>query len=153
MDYPLSQDITKVSKNFMVVSDHSLLDTKDVAISSALKSAGWKDGQWVRIAGSSSQELVATDATAKRNSFCVFTGSETLSDPTTDTAATGLLTVILSAGYRAKTKEFTGTPVEGDLLVAKSGKLVKAADAAEERVAVAVALGPVVDGYLEFRAL
>ena len=153
MDYPLSSDITKVEKNFHVISDQSLLDTQDMPLSTALKAAGWKDGQWVKSSGSSLKELVATDATAKRDSFCIFTGSETLSDPTSDTYATNKLTVIISAGWIGRTKEFTNTPVAGDLLCAKSGKLVKAANAGEERVAVAVALGPVVDGYLEFRAL
>lgn len=152
MDFPLSQDITKVDKNFQIVSDHSLLDSMDVAMSSALKAAGWKDGQWVRISDSS-EELVNTDTTAKRDSFCVFTGSETLSDPTSDTYATNSLTVIIAPGYVAMTKEYDGSPVGGNLLVAKSGKLAVAATAAEERVAVAVALGPVTDGFLKFRAL
>lgn len=153
MDFPLSSDITKTAKNFLVISDHSLLDTQDMALGAALKAAGWKDGQWVKTSGVSAKELADTDGTAVRNSFCVYTGSETLSDPTTDTAATDLLTLIVSAGWIGKTKEFTGTPVAGDLLCAKSGKLIKAANAGEERVAVAVAIGPVIDGYIEFRAL
>ena len=151
MDFPLSQDITKLEPNFRILSDIELIEREDIEFSDALKTAGWIDGQWVKIDGNG--KLVDSDATATRNSFCVWTGSEKSGSPTPDTYATGKLTVLTGAGYIAQTKQFTGTPTVGDLLVAKSGKLVKAADAAEERVAVAVCHKPVASGILIYRAL
>jgi len=153
MDFPLSTDITKQNKGFIVDSDHAFLDTQDMDIGSALKAAGWKDGAWVKTAGTTSKELAPTDTSAVKNSFCVYTGSEKVSDPTSDTAATGKLTVITSGGWIGRTKEFTATPALGALLVAKSGKLVAAASDAEKMIAVAVVVGPIVDGFLEFKAL
>ena len=153
MDFPLSQDITRIDKDFVVVTDHALLDHRDMVIGSALKSAGWKDGQWVKTAGSTATELAPTDATAVKNSFCVFTGSDKVSDPTTDTYATNQLTVIVGGGWVAKTKLFDATPGLGDLLVAISGKLATASTTAEKFAAVAVVVGPIVDGYLEIKAL
>jgi hypothetical protein len=148
INFPLNTDLTKALPNFEVSSDHNFLDTEDIIISSALKTAGWKDGQWVKISGS---ELVATDTSADRNSYCVYTGSETSTEPTPDTLASDKLTVIVN-GFRGKTKEYTGTPPVGTLLVAKSGKLVAAADAGEERRAVAVVFKAIENGYLYFRA-
>lgn len=154
MDFPLSSDITKTTRNFEVLSDHQLLETEDIPMSSALQAAdSWKDGMWVKTSGATVRELAATDTTAVKNSYCVYTGSEATSDHTYDTYATGKLTVIKSSGWFGRTKEYTATPSAGDLLVVKSGKLVTAADAAEERKAVAVCDGPIIDGYLYFRAL
>ena len=41
----------------------------------------------------------------------------------------------------------------GTLLVAKSGKLAAAADAGEERIAVAYVYKPIADGYLYFKSI
>jgi len=154
MDFPLSKDITKVVRNFEVLSDHQQLETEDLPMSAALKSAdNWKDGMWVKTGGSTVRELVATDGTAVRNSYCIYTGSESASDHTYDTYATGKLTVIKSSGWFGRSKSFSGTPVSGDLLVVKSGVLVAATTDAEKLVAVAVCDGPIIDGYVYFRAL
>jgi len=160
MDFPLSRDITRIEKNFLFQSDSSFIDTQDIPMDSALKAAGWVDGQWVKTSGTTSKTLSLTDGTPVKNSFCVYTGSETLTDPTTDTKATGMLTVITSKGWIAKTKKFTGTPAIGALLVADTGNLremvapVALHDfSAELPFVVAMVVGPIVDGYLEFQAL
>ena len=153
MEFPLTHDITREVKEFEILSDMSLIDLVDFDMSSALKSAGWKDGQWVKTSGTTKTELSPTDSTPVKNSFCVWTGSSKTTDPTTDTFATGKLTLVSSSGWLARTKLFNGTPAIGTLLVAKSGILYASTSTAESLAAVGVVTGPIVDGYLPFRAI